>query len=459
MIEGKIPSGKVPFLWQLSGVRERMGLDMVAFANHLQANEINGLLVKFVEGRIKYNHKDMALLESFFNEMARVGIEVHGWSYNYGNTNVERTEFGQAQREAELSAEVVNQWPILSWSLNAEKEWKGPDGDPVPFEKQAQELINEYRSQLNIPLGLSSYKFPKYHNYPWKIFLSGVDFYMPQVYWQGVNGPDAGVDALAKSLDQWYEFAPEIKPTIPAGTIYKESNWPSPGLTWWPTEEQVENFMQAVYNLDKNVFKGVSAWEIIQAVPRPELWDAFCSFKWDLSEPQPEPDPDPQPEPQPEPIDLSGINQKLDDITGIVKDLEKNLASAYLDIMEAISGSIPEPDPDPEPEPQPEPIPVGTSMVQTSLNFGRIFLSWETGKNKAGVPIMQFYPIDSSKTAERIFLVPGSSLLVESDVYKMDGGRKFFKVIKDQPFKYGVKSRKVSEAGAKDLYIEIKFLA
>ena len=41
----------------------------------------------------------------------------------------------------------------------------------------------------------------------------------------------------------------------------------------------------------------------------------------------------------------------------------------------------------------------------------------------------------------------------------MDGGRLFWKVNKAGAFDYAVGSRKVYEAGDKDLYIENKFLA
>lgn len=296
-MSGLLPSGKVPFIWRLITIRDRLGLSMEAFANRCKAEGIEGVLVKLVEGRITFNQSDPALLDDFFNQMARVGIEVHGWSYNYGNTNSERKAFGQSAMEVELSARVVDKYPILSWCINAETQWKAPDNTPNPFFSEAEDLMSMYGGALDIPLGFTSYKFPTQHNIPWLPFLEHSDYWVPQVYWQGADGLDAPVDQLLRSREEWYNAGPRvgfIHPILPAGTVYKESNYPAPGLTWWPSPEQVTVFMDTIAGARKvtDTILGASVWEVSEPSSRPELWRAFGEYKW-------EEDPSPPPEPVP----------------------------------------------------------------------------------------------------------------------------------------------------------------
>jgi len=53
---GKIPSGKTVFIWQLSEIKNTLGLEFSALADVLKEDGVNGVLVKAVEGRILFNH-------------------------------------------------------------------------------------------------------------------------------------------------------------------------------------------------------------------------------------------------------------------------------------------------------------------------------------------------------------------------------------------------------------------
>ncbi len=343
---GVIPSGKVPFLWRLINVRDRMGLSMPAFADMLRQSGVTGILIKLVEGRITFNQKDPALLEGFFEAMAGAGIEVHGWSYNYGDTNSERKSFGQSAMEVELSARVVDKFPIQSWVVNAEREFKKPDPifsglAPTPFVQEAEDLMSMYASALDIPIGFTSYKFPSMHNFPWLPFLEYSDYWVPQVYWQGATDPKAGANQMEASRLDWRNHGPRVghvRPILYAGTMYKESNYPEPGLTWWPTPLQLEYFMDAVNALPKEYTLGISAWEIAEAHPRPELWEAFANFLWE--------DPDiPVPPDPPEDPELEALEKRVARLEFLFEELVIGLRDAIDPLIPPAEGydkSLPE---------------------------------------------------------------------------------------------------------------------
>ncbi len=321
---GKIPSGKVPFLWRVDELPDGEAT-IRNFVKALLDLGVRGILVKLVEGRLLFNNS--IKMDYLARACHEEGLELHGWSYNYGDTNFERKAFGQALREAVLSKQQAERFGVLSWTVNAERQFKSADGEATKFIPEARDLMMKYREHLDIPIGFTSYKFPSQHNLPWAEFISRSDFLIPQVYWQGDSAVNAGPTQLERSVREWSKYMLPDTPIIPAGTVYRESNYPAVGFTWWPTEVQVLNFLNASKN-----FHGVSIWEMFQAKPKPELIDAFYNFEW----PEPaDPDPDPVPDNLVQRIEAleanllsleKDVNVFLSDVLGNIKTIEEELA-------------------------------------------------------------------------------------------------------------------------------------
>lgn len=465
-MSGKIPSGKSIFVWTLERVIDRWG-SLEVFVTNLVLANTDAVLLKLVEGRLLFNQ---AHAEKFIQLCREAGIEVHGWSYNYGETNTWRENNDQTDIEAKLSAEMVVKYGLKSWIMNCEKEWKSSDGAPTQWADEALEVVGWYNyfwSELGIdvPIGFTSFKFPSAHNLPWEEFLSNVDYWVPQVYWQGDSTPLGPRVQLERSVSEHRARGGNM-PIIGAGTIYKESNYPVTGQTWWPSPLQVAEFGEACKDLGLD---GVCFWEAVEPIPaRPDLWEAFSLIEWATT--------DPNPEPLPEPDLLDMVMENSVRLTVI----ESGIVALAKYIQEANLYPIPEP-PVPPPPPtngngsgepvpplEPPPLDDGTVTLKTWARTESVYLSWNKDGamnkgGKSGEPkmIMELYPSDVLPVKQRIVWRSDKPIIVKKGAIKTDGGNIYYEVVFDQQHRIPLyKPQWPADNGVPvKLYIHNKYIA
>lgn len=463
-MSGKIPVGKSMFVWDLERIKRRYGT-LTDFVVRMKDGGVTAFLVKLVEGRLLYNE---ALAPAFMAVCAENGIDVHGWSYNYGETNTWRENNDQADVEAELSARMVVKYGLKSWILNCELEWKGADGAPAPWRDEALELTGWYNhfwseAGLDVPIGFTSFKFPSAHNLAWEEFLTNVDYFVPQVYWQGVTSVNGPVDQLNRSVREWREKGGDL-PFVVAGTIYKESNYPVEGQTWWPSSGQVTMFSQAVKDQGLD---GVTYWEGAEHLPVPELWEAVAGFDWPIVD-----NPEPPFPPEESLLDMIMENSlRLTVIEAGIVDLAKAIIKANVYPIPPLP-PVPPTNGNGEPVPPPvEPPPVDNGVetveLRTRKGTARNYLSISTGMNKGGatgIPrmIMEQYPSNITPPDDRLWWRNDKPISVEKGVIKTDGGHLYYKVSFNQthriPEYAGIGHWPIENGKPIDLYISNKFI-
>ncbi len=318
--QGRIPTGKGMFLWMLFRLLDKSGAwpaglsDMAKLADQLAAEGYNWVCIKVVHGRYIFDPffgndsipSQQEYLEALAPELERVGIELHLWGYYFGSRPIYApqkknkpktisTYFDQTSQEIARTLEQIEKWKPLSFMVNAEAEFKWPKSDKRAESlmmgiKQGMALTNN--SIPDIPLGLSSFKYPKFHPLPWETFAKFIDFWAPQVYWVGWHN---AVEQLEKSIAQ-YKAIKDI-PIIPAGSAYPQTNIKDriTGQGWRPAIEDFDRFDAAVQELG---LLGIHYWEYHYIEDNPNWQKAIAAHSW--SEMPDPPDPTDPPEPEPE---------------------------------------------------------------------------------------------------------------------------------------------------------------
>jgi hypothetical protein len=144
---------------------------------------------------------------------------------------------------------INGEWPFKrpggrTWAVNLVKEIRGA-------------MATKGDNILDLPLGFSSYRFPKSHpKVPWDIFGLYCDYWSPQVYWEGAHNPEA---QLERSVKQHREIA--NLPIIPAGSAY-----PNSSIGWYPTIKDLRKFNDAVIAAG---LPGILYWEYLAFVATP----------------------------------------------------------------------------------------------------------------------------------------------------------------------------------------------
>ena len=132
----------------------------------------------------------------------------------------------------------------------------------------------------DIPIAVSSYKFPKYHpELPWDIFARYIDYWCPQVYWEGAHNPKS---QLERSVKEYLELA--ILPIVPAGSAYSSQDG-----TWSPTITDMNEFNAAVVEMK---LPAIYWWEL-DYLERNAAWKKEIASHFWSQDPAPPPPPQP----------------------------------------------------------------------------------------------------------------------------------------------------------------------
>lgn len=248
-------NGKGLFIWKIENCEQG---DVVEIASKASRANFSHLLIKIANGIYSYNYdwqNNLDLVPSLAEELRGQGIQIWGWHYVYGD---------QPTKEAQKAIERIYELDVDGFLINAEGHYKGKHSAAKQF---MEILTSEIK---DIPIGLSSYRYPNYHpQLPWDEFLSKCDLVMPQVYWLKSHNPGA---QLQRSVDEFrnMDYTPSIFPT---GAAFTEWDWA-------PTAGEVKEFLDKAKAMN---LSGANFWEwnsCREMLPG-EIWKTIRDYPWD----------------------------------------------------------------------------------------------------------------------------------------------------------------------------------
>ena len=246
--------GKGFFIWVVSRCE---GGNAGAIADLAQQAGFSHVLIKIADGASPYNvdedsGQDYAL--PVVQALRQRGIASWGWHYVYGY---------EPEAEADIAIQRTRQLGMDGYVIDAEAPYKQPNS-----EQAAVRFMDRLRSGLpNLPVALSSYRYPSMHAIPWQAFLARCDYNMPQVYWEQADNPG---EQLQRCLREFEAIQP-FRPIIPTGAAYPRGDWQ-------PTAAQIEEFLTTAQNLNMGA---ANFWEWYNCRTHlPELWNTIGAFYW-----------------------------------------------------------------------------------------------------------------------------------------------------------------------------------
>ena len=248
-------TGKGMFIWRIQECHNGSVSEITRTA--VEAN-YSHVLIKIANGIYSYNYdweKNIDLVPPLVAALKNKGIRVWGWHYVFGD---------QPGQEAQKAISRIRQLGLDGYAIDAEGHYKGKFASATIFMNQLTASIKD------IPIALSSYRYPSYHpQLPWNEFLQKVDLNMPQVYWMWANNPGAQLKACVSEFKNM-KYTPPIFPTGAACT----------DLGWTPTLSEVSEFMRKSKELN---LPGFNMWEwssLHKALPV-DYYRLIRDFEWD----------------------------------------------------------------------------------------------------------------------------------------------------------------------------------
>lgn len=254
--------GKGFFIWKVWDCAQG---DPDEIASTAKEAGLSHVLIKIADGGYAHNIDEKTkvdLVPPVVAALRACGIAAWGWHYVYGYDPLS---------EARIAIRRIEELGMDGYVIDAEGEYKGADRPAA-----ARRFMGEMRKALpNLPMALSSYRFPSYHpQLPWREFLEYCDYNMPQVYWEQAHNP---ADQLSRCLREFQVLNP-YRPVIPTGPAYKWNGWR-------PSDEDMDQFFQSV-NRAKIPAVNFFSWDECSR-DLPNLWEKIARFS--LGQPLPEP--------------------------------------------------------------------------------------------------------------------------------------------------------------------------
>ncbi|MFV1949191.1 MAG: nuclear transport factor 2 family protein [Anaerolineales bacterium] len=248
-------TGKGMFIWKIQSCHKGDISEILRKA--VKAN-YSHVLIKIANGIYSYNYdweKQIDLVPPLVSALKSEGIQAWGWHYLFGD---------QPGQEAQKAISRIRELGVDGYILDAEGHYKGKFSSAKTFMSQLKAAITD------IPIGLSSYRYPSYHpQLPWDEFLEKCDLNMPQVYWMHANNPGA---QLKRSITEFQNMK-YTPPIFPTGAAFTE--W-----GWTPLVTEVQSFMQKAKDWN---LPGVNFWEwsnLHNKLPA-KFWQTIRDFEWD----------------------------------------------------------------------------------------------------------------------------------------------------------------------------------
>jgi len=183
------------------------------------------------------------------------GIAAWGWGTASGE---------MPQAEAALVVARVRDLALDGFVVRAGAGFEKPGR-----ESAAWTYLDALRREVDLPVALSSYRFPKLHPYfPWAAFLELCDLHMPQVFWEHAHDAAAQLRESKRQCDA----LPNARPFVPTGAAY------GPLGAWSPDRADLAEFLGAARALGLTAVNFFE-WGSCRA-NLPELWQAVAAFRW-----------------------------------------------------------------------------------------------------------------------------------------------------------------------------------
>ncbi len=238
--------GKGVYIWQPGTIEDG---DPDRLLARMQMAGVQAVSFKLCEAAVVYKN-----LHPLIQKMRDNHIHVSGWGYSYLN------KFPVQEAHAVINA--CEMYEPDFYLIDVEAEVEGNYAG-------ARMFMNELRPALSgLPLGLNTFWNVNLHpDFPWQVFLEGVDFVCPQMYWRGTDP----IGKLTQCQQSYADVANARPMPLIAGDLYTH-------LGVKPTPDQVTQWLTAV---DKDPFiQGVYMWAADDTQTTPELWQAFSKYQW-----------------------------------------------------------------------------------------------------------------------------------------------------------------------------------
>ncbi|MFL7892687.1 MAG: nuclear transport factor 2 family protein [Anaerolineales bacterium] len=249
----KTLQGKGYFIWKIPSCENG---DPKRIADLAHQAQLTHVLIKIADGVNSYNIYDGEdLVPAVVRKLRELGIQIWGWHYIRGSNPL---------GEASKAIDRVNALQLDGYVIDAEGPYK--ERGKAAAAKKFMERIRQ--GLPHIPIALSSYRYPSYHpQIPWREFLEGCDFNMPQVYW--MFSKNAG-EQLARCVREFQSLTP-YRPIIPTGAAFKEHGWS-------PDPSEVVEFFDTARELNlpgANLY----SWDSCRA-NLPDVWKTSAGYEW-----------------------------------------------------------------------------------------------------------------------------------------------------------------------------------
>jgi len=290
-----IPPGKHIYFWDFTNFQVH-GVSHAGLTSLIRRLGVSVVAIKMANGYLPYTN-----LQRTVEAILEAGAQIAGWQYYFSGVRFSNGGWYKTgvtpEQEVEASLGMIEMYKPVYWLIDAEREYKVWEQ-----QRRMSELMQALKPNVTIPVGLSTYRFPDVHReFPFKEAFTvggGVDFNMPQVYW---NKPSATTPSYGpipesnKSFEQYEalykSWAIPSLPFYPTGRAYVGDAFASPG----PTAKEMTDFLT---NAKARSWLGVSFWSADALVGHPggkERTEAIAAFAWGTPIPPPPPPPSPQP--------------------------------------------------------------------------------------------------------------------------------------------------------------------
>lgn len=245
--------GKGFFIWQIPNCEDG---DVDKIADLAKEAHLSHVLIKIADTKYRYQiYEGVDKAPPLVDALRDRYISVWGWQYVKGDDPI---------GEADMAIKRVKQFNLDGFVIDAEAEYKKEGKD-----KAAKRYMMRLRESLpNTPIALSSYRYPSIHGQiPWREFLKGCDYNMPQVYWMRADNPG---EQLRHCVRQFNELEP-YRSVIPTGAAYRERGWE-------PTPKEVLEFLETAQELNLSA-ANLYSWDSCRE-HLPEVWEVIRDYTW-----------------------------------------------------------------------------------------------------------------------------------------------------------------------------------
>jgi len=257
VVEEVTLSGKGMFIWKLKEAENGNPEDIATLAAE---SGFSFVVIKIAENNNFYRHitnDGRDLLPMVIDALHIKGIQVWGWHYVSGeNPRDEALTAINRVSELELDGYVIS---------------LGPEYERYREEETAEIFMETLAGNLGeLPVAVSAPRYPaNYPNMPIDVFLAGVDYVMPEVYWVENDNPG---EQLQRSIEEYSALAPAVE-IVPIGSAFLQGQW-------FPTFIEIEQFMLTASEAD---LSAVAFWEWSNARLRlpDDIWNTIRDFEWE----------------------------------------------------------------------------------------------------------------------------------------------------------------------------------